>query len=125
MEREGPEDKHDTKSPGRPWLNAEQEHIINGGIDGTPHDSGFERGSWNARMSLTLLYVPLVTYRALVVYTAGVNGTQTKYLLGKSPIRSTTNEKIYGSALSFIRELDGGRDIHDDGCCSCSRDGYH
>ena len=51
MEHEGLKSRHDTKSPGRPrLLNAEQERTIKGGIDGTPRDSGFERGSWKARM---------------------------------------------------------------------------
>lgn len=51
MEREGPDGRHDGKSPGRPrLLNPEQERTIEGDLDGTPRDSGFERGSWNARM---------------------------------------------------------------------------
>ena len=51
MEREGPEGRHDGKSPGRPrLLNAEQEKVIEEDLDGTPRDSGFGRGSWNARM---------------------------------------------------------------------------
>ena len=51
MEREGLERRHDTKSPGRPrLLSPEQERTIEGDLDGTPRDSGFERGSWNGRM---------------------------------------------------------------------------
>ena len=51
MEREGPDGRHDGKSPGRPQLlNPEQERTIKGDLDGMPRDSGFERGSWNARM---------------------------------------------------------------------------
>lgn len=51
MGREGPDGRHDGKSPGRPrLLNPEQERTIEGGLDGTPRDSGFERGSWNGRM---------------------------------------------------------------------------
>ena len=51
MEREGPDGRHDGKSPGRPrLLNPEQEKVVEGDLDGTPRDSGFERGSWNARM---------------------------------------------------------------------------
>ena len=52
MEREGLDGRHDGKSPGRPrLLNPEQERTIEGDLDGTPRDSGFERGSWNARMA--------------------------------------------------------------------------
>ncbi len=51
MEREGPEGRHDNKSPGRPrLLNPEQERTIEGDLDGTPRECGFERGSWNGRM---------------------------------------------------------------------------
>ena len=51
MERKGPRGRHDGKSPGRPrLLNPEQEKVIEGDLDRTPRDSGFERGSWNARM---------------------------------------------------------------------------
>ena len=51
MEREGLGGRHDGKSHGRPrLLNAEQEKAIKGDLDGTPRSSGFERGSWNARM---------------------------------------------------------------------------
>ena len=46
MEREGPDDGHDGKGPGRPRLpNPEQEKAIKGHLDGTPRGSGFERGS--------------------------------------------------------------------------------
>ena len=49
--REGPNGRHDGKSPGRPrLLNPGQEKAIEGDLDGPPCDSGFERGSWNARM---------------------------------------------------------------------------
>lgn len=48
---EGLERRHDAKSPGRPrLLNAEQEKAIEGDLDGTPRECGFERGSWNGRM---------------------------------------------------------------------------
>lgn len=51
MEREGPECRHDAKSPGRPRLpNPEQKKVIEKDLDGMPRESGFERGSWNARM---------------------------------------------------------------------------
>lgn len=51
MEREGLDGRYDGKSPGRPrLLNPEQEKAIEGDLDGTPRDGGFERGSWNARM---------------------------------------------------------------------------
>ena len=51
MEREGPDGRHDGKSPGRPrLLNPEQEKVIEGDLDGPPRGSSFERGSWNARM---------------------------------------------------------------------------
>ena len=51
MGREGLDGRHDGKSPGRPrLLNPEQEKAIEGDLDGTPRESGFERGSWNARM---------------------------------------------------------------------------
>ena len=51
MEREGPDGRHDGKSPGRPrLLNPEQERTIKGDLDGTPRDGGFERSSWNAGM---------------------------------------------------------------------------
>ena len=51
MEREGPDGRHDGKSPGRPrLLNSEQEKVVEWDLDETPRDSGFERGSWNARM---------------------------------------------------------------------------
>ena len=51
MERKGPEDRYYTKSLGKPWLlNVEQERTIKEGIDGTPRECGFERGSCNARM---------------------------------------------------------------------------
>ena len=51
MERKGLEGRHDTKSPGRPrLLNAEQERIIEEDLDRMPCNSGFERGSWNARI---------------------------------------------------------------------------
>ncbi|MYB30762.1 MAG: helix-turn-helix domain-containing protein [Cenarchaeum sp. SB0663_bin_5] len=51
IECEDLECRHDAKSPGRPrLLNTEQERTIKEGIDGTPRDSGFERGSWNARI---------------------------------------------------------------------------
>ena len=50
MEREGLDGRHDGKSPGRQrLLNPEQEKTIEGDLDGTPRESGFERGSWNAR----------------------------------------------------------------------------
>ncbi len=42
MEREGPDDGHDGKSPGRPLLpSPEQEKAIEGDLDGTPRGSGF------------------------------------------------------------------------------------
>ncbi len=51
MEREGTEGRHDTKSPGRSrLLSPEQERTIEGDLDGTPRECGFERGSWNARI---------------------------------------------------------------------------
>lgn len=51
MERKGLKSRHDTKSPDRPrLLNAEQERTTKEGINGTPRECGFERGSWNARM---------------------------------------------------------------------------
>ena len=51
MEREGLDGRHDGKSPGRPrLLNPDQEKAIEGDLDGTPRESSFERGSWNARM---------------------------------------------------------------------------
>ena len=44
MGREGPEGRHDGKSPGRPrLLNPEQERTIKGDLDGTPRGCGFER----------------------------------------------------------------------------------
>ena len=47
---EGLDGRHDGKSPGRQrLLNPEQEKTIEGDLDGTPRESGFERGSWNAR----------------------------------------------------------------------------
>ena len=51
MECEGLEGWHDGRSPGRPQLlNPEQEKVIEGDLDGTPCECGFERGSWNAWM---------------------------------------------------------------------------
>ena len=51
MEHEGLDGRHDGKNPGRPrLLNPDQEKAIEGDLDGTPRESGFERGSWNARM---------------------------------------------------------------------------
>ena len=51
MECEDLECRHDTKSTGRPrLLGPEQERTIEGGIDGTPRECGFERGSWNAKI---------------------------------------------------------------------------
>ena len=50
MEREGLDGRHDCKSPGRQrLLNPDQEKTVEGDLDGTPRESGFERGSWNAR----------------------------------------------------------------------------
>ena len=51
MESEGPESRHDNKSPGRPrLLNPEQERAIEEDLDRTPRECGFERGSWNGKM---------------------------------------------------------------------------
>ena len=51
MECEGPEGRHDNKSPGRPrLLSPEQEKAVEGDLDGTPYDGGFECESWNAGM---------------------------------------------------------------------------
>ncbi len=51
MECEGLECRYDDKSPGRPrLLIPEQERTIEGDLDGTPRECGFERGSWNARI---------------------------------------------------------------------------
>ena len=51
MVREGPDGGHDGKSPGRPrLLSPRQEKVIEGYMDGTPRNSGFGRGSWNAKM---------------------------------------------------------------------------
>ena len=51
LEREGPDGRHDGKSPSRPrLLTPEQERLIQEDLDGPPSDSGFAHGSWNARM---------------------------------------------------------------------------
>ena len=51
MEHEGLESRYDSKSPGRPrLLNREEERLIGNDLDGTPRESGFERGSWVSRM---------------------------------------------------------------------------
>lgn len=51
MEREGPEGRHDGKSPGRPrFLSSEQERTVEADLAGSPRECGFGRGSWNARM---------------------------------------------------------------------------
>ena len=51
LEREGPDGRHDRRGPGRPRLLApEQERPIKEDLDGPPSESGFGRGSWNARM---------------------------------------------------------------------------
>ena len=51
MECEGPEARHDNKSPGRPRkLDPEQERTIEEDLDKPPDESGFVRGSWNSRM---------------------------------------------------------------------------
>ena len=51
MEREGLGLRHDTKSLDRPrLLNPEQEKAIEEDLDGTPRDSGLERGNWNSKM---------------------------------------------------------------------------
>ncbi len=51
LEREGPEGRHDRWGPGRPrLLTPEQERLIQEDLDGPPSESGFGRGSWNAKM---------------------------------------------------------------------------
>ena len=51
MECEGPEARHDNKSPGRPRkLDPEQEGAIEEDLDKPPGESGFARGSWNSKM---------------------------------------------------------------------------
>lgn len=51
MKREGPDGRHDVERPGRPrLLSPEQEKSIEGDLDGTPRDGGFERDIWNAGM---------------------------------------------------------------------------
>ncbi len=51
MEHEGPEGRHDNKSLGRPrFLSPEQEHVIGEDLARSPRESGFGRGSWNAKM---------------------------------------------------------------------------
>ena len=51
IEHEGLEGRYDSKSPGRPrLLNREEERLIGKDLDGTPHESGFERGSWVSKM---------------------------------------------------------------------------
>ena len=51
LEREGSEGRHDRRGPGRPrLLTPEQERLIKEDLDGPPSESGFGRGSWNARM---------------------------------------------------------------------------
>lgn len=51
MEREGLDGRHDNKIPGRPpKLSPEQERAIEEDLDKPPGESGFLRGSWNARM---------------------------------------------------------------------------
>ena len=64
MEHEGLESRYDSKSPGRPRsLNREQERLIGNDLDGTPRESGFERGRrvskmivWRIRDRLGMLY---------------------------------------------------------------------
>ena len=51
MEREGPDGRHDRKSPGRPrLLTPEQEGAVEEDLDKPPPESGFDRGSWNSRL---------------------------------------------------------------------------
>ena len=51
MECDGLEARHDGKSPGRPRkLDPEQEGAIEEDLDKPPDESGFVRGSWNAKM---------------------------------------------------------------------------
>ena len=51
MVREGLDGKHDCKIHGRPrLLSLDQEKATEGELDDTPHNSGFERSGWSARM---------------------------------------------------------------------------
>lgn len=51
MECEGPDGRHDRKSPGRPrLLTPEQEGAVEEDLDKPPPESGFDRGSWNSRL---------------------------------------------------------------------------
>ena len=51
LERKGLEGRHDWRDPGRPrLLTLEQERLIKEDLDGPPSESGFGRGSWNAKM---------------------------------------------------------------------------
>ena len=51
MQEEGLERRHDRKSPGRPrLLSGDQIRELDGILRQNPTDSGFERGSWTAKM---------------------------------------------------------------------------
>lgn len=51
-EREGPEGRHDNKSPGRlRFLNLEQERAIGEDLAKSPRENGFGRGSRNAKVA--------------------------------------------------------------------------